>query len=283
MKSKESSFLQRLAAEAPFRIVARAVLRHLKCSSEVRAFWDLSPRPQYLLGIVAGAAQAKHQRIGEISVLEFGVAGGGGLLAMQEEAAAVEQDTGVAIKVYGFDCGPGGLPAFIGDYRDHPEEWKPGDFPMDVPALRAHMTDRTTLVLGNIADTVPSFFERFRPPPIGFVSIDLDLYSSTCAALRVFVSGHMLWHTPMYFDDIDAIFNHRFAGELLAIDEFNARSGDVRIDRWRGVRRGRPFPERPYLSQMYVAHDIKATSRVTLERDAGSLPLTSGGVDPRSG
>jgi hypothetical protein len=86
---------------------------------------------------------------------------------------------------------------------------------------------------------------------------------------------------PLYFDDIDSIFNHRFAGELLAIDEFNARQGDVRIDRWRGVRRGRPFPERPYLSQMYVAHDVKATSSVTLDRATGSLPLAQAGPSLR--
>jgi hypothetical protein len=29
---------------------------------------------------------------------------------------------------------------------------------------------------------------------------------------------------------------HRFAGELLAIEEFNARSKDVKIDRWRGLQ-----------------------------------------------
>jgi hypothetical protein len=251
------------------------MLRNFKCSSDVRALWDLSARPQYLLGIVAAAAQAKKQDIDEISALEFGVAGGAGLVAMQEESAAVGRETGVAISVYGFDRGSEGLPPFIGDYRDHPEEWKPGDFPMDVVALRARLTDRTTLVLGNIIETVPTFFERFNPPTVGFVAIDLDLYSSTRDALQVFLAPNkrMLWHTPMYFDDIDSNFNHRFAGELLAIDEFNALSANVKIDKWRGIGRGRPFPERPYLRQMYVAHDIKATSSVTLERDPGVLSL----------
>ena len=66
-----------------------------------------------------------------ISAIEFGVAGGSGLLALEREAAAVEAELGVAIKVYGFDNGPAGLPEFIGDHRDHPDKWRPGDFPLD--------------------------------------------------------------------------------------------------------------------------------------------------------
>lgn len=275
MGTRGRQFIERLAAEPPLRILARAFLGKVKCSSSTRALWDLSARPAYLLGIVAAAAQAKRQLINEISVIEFGVAGGAGLVAMQEEAAAVQRETGVLIKVYGFDMGPTGLPSFIGDHRDHPEEWKPGDFPMDVVALRARLDDRTKLVLGNIGDTVPTFFEAFTPPPIGFVSIDLDLYSSTRDALRVFLGPgkRMLWHTPMYFDDIDSMFNHRFAGERLAIDDFNASSSYVKIDRWHGVQRERPFPERPYLQQMYVAHDLHATAGVQLERASGVLTL----------
>jgi len=261
--------------EPPFRILARAALGRFKLSSKERALWDLSTRPPYLLGIVAAAAQAQRQKVREISVIEFGVAGGAGLVAMQEEAAAVEADSGIAIRVYGFDMGPTGLPSFIGDYRDHPDEWKSGDFPMNLEALKARLTARTTLVLGNIGKTAPTFFENYAPPPVGFVSIDLDLYSSTRDAFSIFLSPtkRMLWHTPMYFDDIGFMFTHRFAGELLAIDEFNACSAGVRIDKWHGVRSGRPFPERPYLEQMYVAHDIQATSAVELDREPGTLPL----------
>ena len=77
------------------------------------------------------ARLALRERVGEIAVIEFGVAGGNGLLALQREAEAIEQEFAVSIKVYGFDNGPEGLPEFIGDHRDHPDKWKPGDFPMD--------------------------------------------------------------------------------------------------------------------------------------------------------
>jgi len=68
----------------------------------------------------------------------------------------------------------------------------------------------------------------------------------------------MLRRVPMYFDDVDFIFNHRFAGELLAIDEFNQANPLLKIDRWRGVRKGRVFVTQSWLDRMYVAHDLAA-------------------------
>ena len=168
----------------------------------------------YLLGVLTAAEQALKQRVSEISVIEFGVAGGVGLVALQREAEAVERETGIGIKVYGFDMGAQGLPNFIGDYRDHPDGWQAGDFPMDERLLRPRLTSRTTLIIGNVRDTVRGFFKNFQPPPIGFVSFDLDLYSSTREALQVFTVSdkRMLWHVPLYFDDIEFLFNHKFAG-----------------------------------------------------------------------
>lgn len=270
-----SWFLQRLAKEPPFRILARSILKRLNVSVRTRARWDISRRPAYLLGVLAAAEQALKQQAPEISVIEFGVAAGEGLLTLQSEAAAVEAETGIRIRVYGFDAGPTGLPAFIGDYRDHPDTWRPGDFPMDVPALRSRLADRTTLVLGSVGETVPTFFRDFRPPPVGFASFDLDLYSSTRDALQLFCvpAKRMLWHVPLYFDDVGSIFNHRFAGELLAIDEFNDRVASVKIDRWHGVKKRRPFPERSFLERLYVAHDLDAISNAALERDNVALAL----------
>ena len=267
--------VSRLAIEPPFRILARAVLKHLPVSVKTRALWELSARPAYLLGVVTAVEQARQQNISEISVLEFGVAGGQGLLALEHEAEAVEKETGIKVKVYGFDMGSRGLPSFIGDHRDHPDAWCPGDYAMNEEALRARLTSRTTLIIGNVAETVESFFKNFEPPPIGFVSFDLDLFSSTRDALRVFLlqDKKMLWHVPLYFDDIDFLFNHRFAGELLAIDDFNQHNDNVRIDRWYGVKGGRPFQERPFLEKLYVAHDCEAIGKIMLDRTTRTLSL----------
>ena len=275
MKEDKYWFLVRLGIEPPFRIFIRLLLKRFNVSVKTRAKWDLSKKPAYLLGVLTAAEQALKQGVPEISVVEFGVAGGDGLVALQSEAETVERTTGIVIRVFGFDAGAQGLPEFIGDYRDHPDAWQSGDYPMDVSALRSRLSERTTLILGNVRDTVPSFYKEFQPPPIGFVSFDLDLYSSTRDALKIFCAPDkkMLWNVPLYFDDIEFLFNHKFAGELLAIDEFNQENGLVKIDKWYGVKFGRPFPERPFLEKLYVAHDLEAISRVNLDRDIAVLPL----------
>jgi hypothetical protein len=103
-------------------------------------------------------------------------------MALQDEAESVERATGVAISVYGFDAGPEGMPGFCGDYRDHPDQRRPGECPMDAVALREELKPRTTVVLGDVRETIQSFRQDFDPKPIGFVAIDADLYSSSSAA-----------------------------------------------------------------------------------------------------
>jgi hypothetical protein len=261
--------------ESPLRLFVRAALKGLPVSASTRAFWDISDRPAYLVGVHYAARRALRQGVGAISVIEFGVAGGDGLLALEREAAAVEAELGVAIRVHGFDNGPAGLPEFIGDYRDHPDKWKPGDFPMDVDRLRSRLGPRTSLVLGEVAETVPGFFDDPSVPPVGFVAFDLDLYSSTAQALRILAmpGKRMLDHVPLYFDDVAHSVSHRFAGELLAIEEFNRDNEDVKVDRWRGLSSDRPFPEAGWLRKMYMAHDLRAISSRVLDRGPLSRPL----------
>jgi hypothetical protein len=158
----------KILKEPPLRLVMKALYGVLPVAASTRALWDISPRPNYLSGVLLAAQQARDEAIQEISVIEFGVAGGNGLVVLQDEAEAVERETGVSIKVYGFDNGPGGLPEFIGDHRDHPDAWRPGDYPMDEAKLRARLAPRTTLIIGNVRDTVPAFVrDRSAPPAPG--------------------------------------------------------------------------------------------------------------------
>jgi len=111
------------------------------------------------------------------------------------------------------------------------------------------------------------------PPPLGFVSIDLDLYSSTVDALKLLSAPdrRMLMHTAMYFDDINLKSYHRFAGELLAIEEFNEACDHVKIDEWRGLPLGRPMSEAHWIRSMFMAHDLAAISRTALTRQPGRM------------
>jgi hypothetical protein len=267
--------ISKILREPPFRILTKALYGILPVSVETRALWDISPRPNYLNGLLLAAHQAQSEGVEEIAAVEFGVAGGNGLLVLQSEAEAVEKETGVRIAVVGFDNGPNGLPALIGDYRDHPDAWQPGDYPMDYEKLRAKLSSRTQLILGNVRDTVPAFVGNRSAPPVGFISLDLDLYSSTVHALKILTlpGARILRRTFLYLDDVELTICHRFAGELLAIDEFNQGSHNIKIDRLRGFAGERPFPEKEYLRMLYVAHDLEAISRAAPE--AGRRPLMS--------
>jgi len=259
----------RLATEPPFRLFVKGIIKAFPTSIRTKANWDAVDRPHYLVGVLGAADEAAREEISEISVIEFGVAGGNGLLALEKYAAAVEGETGVRIAVYGFDNG-GGLPKLLADHRDHPDQWRAGDFPMDEKLLRKRLSTRTTLLIGDVKETVPKFVQQTQSPPVGFVAVDLDLYSSTKDALQIFLlSGkRMLRRVVMYFDDVHLFYNHRFAGELLAIEEFNGSNDQVKIDHWRGIANSRVFPESFWVQNMYVAHDIESITKVNLNRPA---------------
>jgi hypothetical protein len=129
--------------------------------------------------------------------------------------------------------------------------------------LRSRLRSNTRLVIGNVRDTLPQVLPGIHQP-IGFVAVDVDIYSSTCDVLRIFSnrSRKMLRRVFMYCDDVDLMFTHRFAGELLAIEEFNQSDAGVKIDCWRGITKQRPFPEAAWLNRMYIAHDLEAISKV---------------------
>ena len=65
------------------------------------------PRPHYAHCVLGAADLARRLGIPRISVLEFGVAGGKGLLCLESHAREATRATGVAIEVYGFDTGSG--------------------------------------------------------------------------------------------------------------------------------------------------------------------------------
>lgn len=261
--------ISRLAAEPPFRLISKLFVKTFAVRLETLSRWDAADRPHYLFGLLGAAAQAEREGKSSFAAIEFGVAEGYGLLALQAHAAAVAKETGIGIDVFGFDTGSG-LPETCGDYRDHPDVWQSADFQMNLDELRQKLSASTKLALGNVASTV---LQQNFPSPIGFISFDLDFYSSTMQAFRLFSrqDASFLCRVAAYFDDINDSHNHRFAGELLAIDEFNAASDNFRIDSWRGIRYGRPFPEAKWLDRMFLIHNLKAISTTKLNRKPARL------------
>lgn len=183
MYTRVMRFLRSLFRESPIRIFSRFVLARMGCSAEVRSRWGIAEYPAYLLGLFAAAQEAVLQGETEISVCEFGVAGGNGLIAMESS---------------------------------------------------------------------------------------LKLLSDP--------SSRMLNRCILYFDDIMEPHCHRFAGELLAIDEFNQKNEHVKIDRWRGLAGRMVFRDQQWIRQMYIAHHLAALSSCQPDRDVDqeSLKLTAG-------
>jgi hypothetical protein len=191
-----------------------------------------------------------------ITAIEFGVAGGNGLVALELHAERVFQETGVEVAVYGFDSGTG-MPNPL-DSRDMPYLWQRGYFPMDEAKLRARLKT-AKLLLGRVEETVAQFFDREGPSPIGFISFDLDYHSSTVAALKILAAEekYYLPRVHCYFDDLaggllDAY--NEFSGELLAIREFNEMNLNTKITPVPGLRyHGNLLPAQ-WHEKIYVAH-----------------------------
>ncbi len=214
----------------------RRILRHVIAALNLGTY-----RFRYRIGalrkmpyayIIYQAAQLAH-RLGleRISVLEFGVAGGNGLVSMEGHAEKIEKIFPVKIEIYGFDTGEG-LPD-PRDYRDLPYHWKPGFFRMDRDKLLKRLS-RAEVILGDVAVTAKTFFDDRDPAPIGAVSHDLDFYSSTADGLHLFLADekHLLPRVFCYFDDViggETELYSDHSGQRLAIAEFNAAREDRKI------------------------------------------------------
>jgi hypothetical protein len=218
---------------------------------ELLAAADPPHYPNYRWGILSAAAVAQVLGYERITAIEFGVAGGNGLIALEECARQATELSGVAIDVVGFDTGTG-LPKPT-DYRDLPQLWAEGDFAMDADALRGRLHG-AQLLLGPVADTVGGFVEG-RPAPIGFISFDMDMYSSTVDAFTVFERSLdiLMPRVVCYFDDIIAFSHSDFTGERLAISEFNERHDLRKISRIYGLRFVLDI-QQWWTEHMYMAH-----------------------------
>jgi hypothetical protein len=213
-----------------------------------------SDGPHYTWEVLHGVHLAKSLGIDRVSVIEFGVAGGNGLICLARAAEKIEQIFKVAIDVYGFDTGSG-LPK-PKDYRDLPNLYTEASFCMDVEALKKDLK-KAQLILGLVENTVSKFINS-GAAPVAFVSIDLDYYSSTTQALKLFEANQtlLLPRIHCYFDDIMGFTFSEYNGERLAIAEFNASHGRRKISPIYGLKYFLPTRQAraQWPEQIYMAH-----------------------------
>ncbi|MBD9373412.1 hypothetical protein IB238_12355 [Rhizobium sp. ARZ01] len=198
---------------------------------------------------------AKEWGYKRLTLLEFGVAAGAGLLNICRIAAEVTKVTGIEFRVVGFDTGTG-MPEPI-DYRDLPEAYAAGDFPMDADRLRASLPPNCELILGPITETLPEFLSTVdASAPIGFASVDVDYYSSAKDSLAAFTGDpeKYLPLVPIYLDDIGDITVNPWVGEWLAVNEFNAENPMRKMAPWNMLRSRRICKNAKWIEHIYGLH-----------------------------
>ena len=252
------TWIERYAERAtePLHLNLLALFIQLLGSFSSKVAFDLVRPRKYAFGTLEAAKSARELGKREVTIIEFGVAAGGGLLGMCDLARRATEITGVEVKVVGFDTGVGMPPP--ADYRDHPDLYQAGDFPIDQEALREKLPANAQLIIGELGDTVPSFLAELNPQaPIGFTAIDVDYYSSAVAALQIFADPMPSKYLPLpivYLDDIVLPSHSRFSGELLAVEEFNAAHQQRKIDQHRFLRSQRIFKQARWIDQIFLLH-----------------------------
>jgi len=200
------------------------------------------------------------------------------LLNLCTIAAKVQTITKIDIKVVGFDTGVG-LPA-PKDYRDHPEFYQCGEFAMDQERLSEALSANATLILGKLTETIPQFMERMTPDsPLGFLSLDVDYYSSATDALVLLTDADPNKYLPLplvYVDDIIEETHNSWCGELLAVNEFNSIHRYRKIEQDRFLRARRLFKHARWLDQIYLLHVLDHPSMQCLNpaRLGADLPAS---------
>ncbi|MCA9710824.1 MAG: hypothetical protein KDK70_33590, partial [Myxococcales bacterium] len=226
-----------------------------------REVYGLVERPMYAYGMLRAADVARFFGHERVTVCEFGVATGRGLRNMIALAEQIEPLTGIRFDIVGFDTGEG-LPKLQG-YKDHPELWVEGDFAMtNRDELIASLRGKARIEFGDISDTIGPFTQALGSvSPLGFISVDVDIYSGTVAALRC-LEREPACYLPavgVYLDDCMGYFANDWCGELAAVHEFNAAHElrKIGIDRSFNAR---PKPA-PWHAQMYVLHVLDHAAR----------------------
>ena len=234
--------------------------------------YDELSRPNYGFCIYEAAMLAKALDYPKISIIEFGLAGGNGLVNIEYHIKKIKKELKIDFEVYGFDM-ESGLPK-TDDYRDMKYSYRPGSHKMDRKKLESKI-EFSKLIIGDVKETCKNFFNEFNPAPIGCILVDLDYYSSTLDAFQIFEtnSKNYLPRVSCYFDEI--MLTNDYVGELCAINEFNQKHENKKIAKIYGLSLKRKIP-RPWNDNIFNFHDFthpKYNSRINLNKPGQDTSL----------
>ena len=178
---------------------------------------------------------------------------GGGLINMAKIAKKLSNYYNIEAKVIGFDSMIG-MPNPV-DYRDHPEKYLDGDFiPVDFEKLKSILPENCMIYTGNLKKSIKEFQKTLsKGDHIAFISFDLDYWSSTLDSFEIFnfPFNCFLPRTVLYFDDIQDIDDNEYAGEFLAIKEYNSENKVKKIVQINNLKYQRIFKNQVWIEQMY--------------------------------
>ena len=211
--------LRILGYEKPLRV---ALLKYL--SLKFKQF-----RPHYETILLESCIEAKKLGYEEVSVLELGVAGGNGIIALEKYKKKIEKYLKLKINIYGFDSGEG-LPR-PNNIHDLPFAWKKGDYKIDKKKLESKIR-KSKIFYGDIKNTVDDFLQ-INPKNIISIFFDMDFYTSTKDFLNQTFKLEKCFcpRVYCYFDEVFSA-NHwlnEYLGERLAIKEFNEENEKFKI------------------------------------------------------
>lgn len=252
-------YLERLGEPIIYNIVSIFIFLFGDYRSKIK--YDLVPRQPYAFGVDEAFRIGSLEGVSKIVLVEFGVASGAGLFNLQRIASKLSQIYGIDYEVIGFDTGEG-MPEPV-DYRDHPEKYHHGDFPplsLDINDL----PEKTRVFYGDVGETIVHLSNILsNSTRLGFISIDVDYYSSTVKALNVchIAQNNLISRVVMYLDDVNNIDHNPYCGELLAVNEFNEAQTLRKISKMTQLGNWRFFKNALWIDQMYFLHVFDSSYR----------------------
>jgi len=204
--------------EKPLRV---ALLKYLQV--KYKTF-----KPHYETILLESCKEAKKLGINKVSVLELGVAGGNGIIALEKYKKFIERYLDINIDVYGFDTGKGMPKSDLKE--DLVFVFKPGQFKIDKESLSKKINSK--IFFGDIKNTINDFIKS-NPNKICCIFFDLDYYSSTKSFLDQINSlkKYLLPRVFCYFDDLGVPEKYisDINGVPLAINEFNLNNTSYKL------------------------------------------------------
>ena len=187
--------------------------------------YGVLPRPNYALGILMAAHQAKELNYKKISIIELGCWNFEGLIDIENYINDIKKFIDIDFSVYGFELGSGHIKEET-DPRNRLYELSGGDYAFkkeeNIKKLKF-----SRLILGDVKETVPKFLEEkhLDNAPLGFVIFDLGFYTSAKDALNLLKSKskRYLPRTIIYSDNNYFVLENE--ADKLAFAEFNNEGG----------------------------------------------------------